>query len=308
MGVTMSSSQCLAYTLPIHNNPCYCIVYYALFLVNSSVVESYSPNPRAVHPDGRLPTTGQAEGKLLSIRNALCKNGPPIILIDGNNIRNSFGFQAVSALGLTKKLSSRWLEDQSDAGNDSEEEDDDTGASLSNSNIICLWDGGSEVMSAWANSTLAVFSGPDGNADDLLVQCCAFLSQELQNIVAFSSDANLANRCKMQMTEESSSGIQFQIYHSIYLCLLLDGIDEQEDDSGQHDFTPDWERQERRKSVEGLQLFLTDFDCSRDVRVMENPLYKARPVQEINMWIDSGMHGLKTGRVTKGGSVLYRMV
>lgn len=269
-------------------------------------MESYSPNPRAFHPNGRLPTTRQAKGKLPSIRKALCKNGPPIILIDGNNIRNSFGFQAVSALDLTKKLSTRWLEDESDGTGGEEEED--TGASSSNSNIICLWDGGSKVMSAWANSTLAVFSGPDGNADDLLVQCCAFLSQEHQSIVVFSSDANLANRCKMQMMEESSSGIQFQIYHSIYLCLLLDGIDEQEDDySGQHDFTPDWERQERRKSVEGLQLFLTDFDCSRDVRVMESPLYKAGPVQEINNWINNGMHGLKTGRVTQGGSVLYRI-
>jgi hypothetical protein len=283
-------------------------LYFALLLVNSSIVESYSPNPRAVHPNGRLPTTRQAEGKLPSIRNALCKNGPPIILIDGNNIRNSFGFKAVSALDLTKKLSSRWLEDESDNGSDSEEEEDDTGAFSSNSNIICLWDGGSEVMSTWANSTLAVFSGPDGDADDLLVQCCALLSQERQSIVVFSSDANLANRCKMQMMEESSSGIQFQIYHSKYLCLLLDGIDEQEDDdSGRHDFTPEWERQERRKSVEGLQLFLTDFDCSRDARGTENSLFKASPVQEISKWIDNGMHGLKTGRVTKGGSVLYRI-
>lgn len=120
---------------------------------------------------------------------------------------------------------------------------------------ICIWDGGKQRSSqthTMANSnlsTLSVYSGPDGNADDLMVQYCSFLSsvdiectqhQQPQpqhhdhdhlTVVIFTSDANLANRCQMQLMmgdsndndnsfPASATPIDYQIYHSIHLYAI----------------------------------------------------------------------------------------
>jgi hypothetical protein len=98
--------------------------------------------------------------------------------------------------------------------------------------------------------TLALFSGPEANADDVMVQTCAFLSKyahESFEVDAFTSDANLANRCK-EMHVKSS-----HIFHSIYLCLLLGATDA---DLQERIFEEEWERSERRRSVEELQIRL----------------------------------------------------
>ena len=84
----------------------YVIILVIYFFIR---VESYSPNPRAIHPNGKLPTIIQAKRKVQSVRQAIFQNysdaAPIIILVDGNNIRNSFGFQSMSAVQLTEKIS-----------------------------------------------------------------------------------------------------------------------------------------------------------------------------------------------------------
>ena len=325
---------------------------FLLLLVNGFLlnVESYSytPNPRAVHPDGRLPTIIQAKKKVQNIRQKIFsptikEDGedptldPTIILVDGNNIRNSFGFQAVSALQLTKKLSC-WSRTGGVSHGDCVtgngtgtgtgvsilEDNNNNNTPLSSAStsstprpqVICVWDGGSDVISQRAMSGLTAFSGSVGNADDLIVQCCAFLSQpqicpprKNRTIVVFTSDANLANRCKLQLMGESSSRIDCQFYHSIYLRLLLGDEDgastgtcrsSSSSSSSVDTFAPDWEREERRNSVQKLQSFL---ESVHEVRVDENQ----EPMNCICEWINNGLGGLKIGRVTKGGSILYQM-
>jgi len=329
-----------------------------LLLVNGFLlnVESYSnrytPNPRAVHPDGRLPTITQAKKKVHNIRQKIFSPtspskvdgedptlniDPTIILVDGNNIRNSFGFQAVSALQLTKKLSC-WSRTGGVSHGDSHGVTGTGGSILEDNNntplsststsstphphpqIICVWDGGSDVISQRAGiSGLTAFSGSVGNADDLIVQCCAFLSQphicpprKKRTIVVFTSDANLANRCKLQLLGEGrlcSSRIDCQFYHSIYLRLLLEDEDgtstgtcssNSSSSSSLDTFAPDWEREERRNSVQKLQSFL---ESVQEVRVDDNH----EPMNCICEWINNGLGGLEIGRVTKGGSILYQM-
>ena len=186
--------------------------------------------------------------------------------------------------------------------------------------VICAWDGGSKVISLWANSTLTILSGQDGNADDILVQCCAFLSKRLKdeqnrrNIVIFSSDANLANRCKMQMMDERShpsgssrnlmSAPLVKIYHSVYLCLMLH---EDESNFGQHDLDTDWDREERRRSVMELELLLRGESGDNVQQEYESHEIEATLAHSVQNWINNDMPGLVTGRVTKGGSVLYQM-
>jgi hypothetical protein len=328
--------------------------------LNSS---AHVPNPRAVHPDGRPPTIAQAKKKVKVIEQNVfslkaddedvvgagsgtgdADTGPVTFLVDGNNIRNSFGFEAVSALQLTKKLSS-W-------------------SRTPQPQVICFWDGGSQKKSNLAMSMLSVFSGPDDNADNLMVQCCSFLSHQLPNnpsksslqtlssgdradddginihqrqkqtILVFTSDANLANRCKMQLLEESSanqprtkSDIHCQIYHSICLKLLLEDQDGQESDESDSASPlgtsanaskrkrkridePDWQREERRSSVMELQSFLesdnlTHRNCDKDGIIQFSNNQEV--LSNIFQWINNGFDGLGIGRVTKGGSVLYQI-
>ena len=274
----------------------YVIILVIYFFIR---VESYSPNPRAIHPNGKLPTIIQAKRKVQSVRQAIFQNysdaAPIIILVDGNNIRNSFGFQSMSAVQLTEKMSF-W----SKTVGESHE------MSMPKPQIVCVWDGGQTRTSQRALSTLAGYSGPDGNADDLIVQCCSFLSSQIrsstsidherQTVVVFTSDANLANRCLLQSMEDESSNIDFQIYHSIHLCLLLE--DEGAVSNGLDIFAPDWEREERRTSVTELQSFVEN---TKEHHVEEPQDFMVR----IGKWINGGLEGLKIGRVTKGGSILY---
>ena len=277
--------------------------------LNSS---AHAPNPRAVHPDGRPPTIAQAKKKVKAIEQNVfslkqddedvvdARSGTVTFLVDGNNIRNSFGFEAVSALELTKKLSS-W-------------------SRTPQPQVICFWDGGTQKKSNLAMSMLSVFSGPDDNADNLMVQCCSFLSHPLppdnpsksslqtvslgdrtdddginiqrqrHTILVFTSDANLANRCKMQLLEESSANnprtkadIHCQIHHSICLKLLLEDQDGQKSDKSNSKSPigtsanaskrtrkridePDWQREERRSSVVELQSFLESDNLTQKMR------------------------------------------
>jgi hypothetical protein len=272
----------------------------------------------------------QAKNREHKIRQAIFKNefedddtgnrSSTIILVDGNNIRNSFGFQTMSALQLTKKMSFGIK-----TGNNK--------VASKKPQIICVWDGGSKRSSQKAFSTLIGYSGPDGTgtstADDIIVQCCAFLSSSSQiqsmfhdniqdhhlTVVVFTSDANLANRCQLQLTlkGEQSPRIDYQIYHSIYLRLLLGDDDDDDVDGHDHDhvkdiganrFTPDWEREERRQSVEELQDFVEQQNTDVDVDV--NNDNDQEYMNCIGDWINGGLKGLEIGRVTKGGSILYK--
>jgi len=272
-----------------------------LRIAQDSSTLCYTLNPRSHHPNGQLPTKGQAIQKLPSIWDALerstSRDGDtaPLVLIDGNNIRNSFGYRSVSALNLTQMLSD-WADTKLSAG------------------VICMWDGGGAVACDRANSTLAISSGPDENADDLLVQCCAFLYRQKysRSVFVFTSDANLANRCKMQMTDakfEPSSSITTEIshyiHHSVYLCLLLNA----DADLEQNLMNPDWERHERRSSVKELQSQLVarqhEIETRRRIHSADDD--NSKVMKDVKEWIISGRPGLEIGRVTKGGSVLYQM-
>ena len=280
---------------------------------------SYAPNPRAVHPSGRVPSGRETKRKLPSIQNELGKNDRPIILIDGNNIRNEFQSKSVSALNLMRFLSawsletnSRQLEEKTDE--DGNKEPQESPRMATKPEIICVWDGGSKKSSHWmdaANSTLSVFSGTQGNADDILVQCCAYFNSREKltafdnQIVVFTSDANLANRCKMQLMEEGSRTLKTcQIYHSIYLVLLLGEANPSIDRDA---FTPDWERQERRSSVDELEKYLCEFSDSILSAENEVGCKEKEMLNSVNGWINTGMNELVISRVTKGGSVLYRV-
>jgi len=284
------------------------------------IVNSYAPNPRAVHPNGRIPSTREAVRKIPSVQKELCKTVPPVILIDGNNIRNSFGFQAVGALDLTEMLS-LWSVDGSSRQSEEEEEEEEeqdksTLSKLRKPAIICVWDGGTKRSSYWTNSRdpyLSVFSGSQGNADDIIVQCCAYLrSHETtvnRPIVIFTSDANLGNRCKMQAMEEGTTEATCQIYHSIYLCLALGG-DDHTISSRRQEFSADWERQERRTSVDKLENFLCDKNHVSDIissAENDDEFNGDKALKSVNKWINNGMNGIAIGRVTNGGSVLFKV-
>ncbi len=313
---------------------------------------AYTPNPRAIHPDGRTPTLIQAKRRVEKIRREIFASGegddtgnPTCcglhILVDGNNIRNSFGFQDVSALQLTEKLSS-WANidhcsrsyDPSDHNDYSLVTPSPMPTSMPTPNIFCAWDGGSERVSTIAMSTLAAFSGPNRNADDLIVQTCAFLcsprnhhgittvngstSSSLlgrRRIIVFTSDANLANRCFLQVTEESPPGrilFDFQVYHSIYLLLLLDDqdgkimLDNGRRCEGRNSIgalAPDWKQEERRASVDELQSFLERENGGGCEKIKRDCV-----MSMLCEWINNGLEGLEISRVTKGGSLLYQVL
>jgi hypothetical protein len=285
----------------------YAYIIYPIAIILSSYLllhaESYAL--KAIHPDGRLPSIIQAKRRTQSVCQAIFKSkddgvtvpSDTIILVDGNNIRNAFGFQHMSALQLTIQMSS-WSRGDTDTAVNEEH------MHRTKPQIICAWDGGKRRSSQKALSTLSAYSGPDGNADDLIVQCCSFLSSqsgagannEHLTVVVFTSDANLANRCQMQFMMGDNSGIDYQIYHSIHLCLLL-GDDGSGNDPG---FAPDWEREERRKSVDELQSHLDEHD-DHDIDDGVHLEYS----NCIDNWINNGLKGCEVGRVTKGGSILY---
>ena len=306
------------------------------------VVSSYGLNPKAIHPNGRLPTSiAKARQLTNDIHREIFFNINPsneedddtedtastIVLVDGNNIRNAYGYENMSALQLTNSMmsSSCWANNNND--------EMQHGVS-----IICIWDGGSKCTSQQVDAPssssqqphqLVVYSGPDGNADDLIVQCCAFISSssrrrqvDYSKVIVFTSDANLANRCQMQLImgeeEESDGGDRsclgkkrdHHIYHSIHLCLLLEEYDKDGNvinngvSNNSHGFAPDWERSERRKSVEELQTY---FDSTTSSPQMEKYSVNDKGIECIRRWIKNGLNGITIGRVTKGGSILYKM-
>ena len=296
----------------------------------------------------------------------------------------------MSATGLTKELS-YWSEYVYGNGNGNvnvnvnvKASNDQTAPastliSTSMPQVICVWDGGDTRFSQQSNNILSVFSGTDGNADDLIVQCCSFLSSssssllssstgssstrifqnnlnrnrgqdedshqnQNMNILVFTSDANLANRCKMQIMDGNRSAaatatagvtIDTKIYHSIYLHLLLDyckhesgdgnGNGDHVHDSNLNTFNPDWEREERRQSVKELQQCLlqnTSAHASESTSASESKSkstsisfqedeckHESMPMLMncICEWINDGLEGIAIGRVTKGGSILYQV-
>ena len=290
----------------------------------------------------------------------------------------------MSATGLTKELS-YWSEHVYGNGNVNVKASNDQTAPASTlistlmPQVICVWDGGDTRFSQQSNNILSVFSGPDGNADDLIVQCCSFLSSSSSsllpscnissstrifqnnlnrnrgqdedshqnqnmnmNILVFTSDANLANRCKMQIMDGNRSAaatatatagvtIDTKIYHSIYLHLLLDyckhesgdgnGNGDHVHDSNLNTFNPDWEREERRQSVKELQQCLlqntsahasesTSESKSTSISFQEDECkHESMPMLMncICEWINDGLEGIAIGRVTKGGSILYQV-
>ena len=68
---------------------------------------------------------------------------------------------------------------------------------------------------------------------------------------------------------------------------------------------PDWDRSERRRSVDDLQTYL---DNSHDKPRVDDGLYNTlRCIGSIHEWINRGLSGIEIGRVTKGGSILYEI-
>ena len=320
------------------------ITYSYIIHQHHVTVQSYALNPRAMHPNGKVPSIAKARSNLSAIHHDIfdsdAKTKHTIILVDGNNIRNSFGHDNVSALQLTENMSI-WIEDTAAYENcNSIDTGDSDGYVLDTPQIVCIWDGGTKCTSQIVSSTsthqnqLAVYSGPNGNADDLIVKCCAFLSSStkiqqqhsdmLTNVFVFTSDSNLANRCQMQLqmgqqdkydAMQSSGIIQYHIYHSIYLCLLLDESDYTDSGSGSdlnvyghRGYSPsinDWERTERRTSVDELQTHLDRMSSSAQHDEISREEDDEKCIGAIHRWINNGLHGVQIGRVTKGGSILY---
>lgn len=123
-----------------------------------------------------------------------------------------------------------------------------------------------------------------------MVQTCAFLSKyahESFEVDAFTSDANLANRCK-EMHVESS-----HILHSIYLCLLFGatGADLQERILADEE----WERNLQIQLGKQNECRVTD---SREIMPIAG---------DVREWINNGQPMLVIGRATKGCSILYKI-
>ena len=206
-----------------------------------------------MHPNGKVPSIAKARSNLSAIHHDIfdsdAKTKHTIILVDGNNIRNSFGHDNVSALQLTENMSI-WIEDTAayENCNSIDTGDSDGYVYMDTPQIVCIWDGGTKCTSQIVSSTsthqnqLAVYSGPNGNADDLIVKCCAFLSSStkiqqqhsdmLTNVFVFTSDSNLANRyakCNCRWDNKASmmqcralglfSIISTTLY--IYACYLM---------------------------------------------------------------------------------------
>jgi len=272
-----------------------------------------------MHPNGRIPTSIAKARRMTSlIKQEIEKNindESIICLVDGNNIRNSFGYEHMSALQLTELMSS-WAIDSS-SGDDIRPQ------------ILCFWDGGATICKSQgvlSTSTsiqqLTVYSGPDSNADDIMVQCCAYISSQgscideeqctkKTNVVVFTSDANLANRCSMQLDmgnrDTFNSGkMKHQIYHSIHLCLLLlKGDDNEVIMNTNNQLAPEWELSERRSSVDELETYL---DSSSEKLGEEDGYKNLSCIGSIHDWINNGLSGIQIGRVTKGGSILYEII
>ena len=292
------------------------IHYYGL--LHHVVVESYTLNPKAIHPNGRIPTNIAKARRMTSlIKQGIEKNindESIICLVDGNNIRNSFGYENMSALQLTELLSS-WTIHSSGGGDDIRPQ------------IVVFWDGGTicksqnNVLSSTSTQQMAVYSGPDSNADDIMVQCCAYITSKgscideectkKTNVVVFTSDANLANRCQMQLDmgnrdASNSEKMKHQIYHSIHLCLLLLKGDDNEVVLNTNDqLAPEWERSERRSSVDELETYL---DSTQEKSREEDGYNNLSCIGSIHEWINNGLSGIEIGRVTKGGSILYEII
>jgi len=291
-----------------------CILYYGL-LLHHVVVESYTLNPKAIHPNGRIPTSIAKAKRMTSfIKQEIEKNindESIICLVDGNNIRNSFGYENMSALQLTELMSS-WTVNSS-------------GCDDIRPQIVVFWDGGIKCTSQKVLSTstftkqLAVYSGPD-SADDIMVKCCAYITSkgsciddeqctDKTNVLVFTSDTNLANRCSIQLDmgnrdADSAEKMKHQIYHSIHLCLLLLKGDDNEVRMNTNDQLAPWERSERRSSVDELETYL-DSEQEKS-RVDEGHNDQSR-IGSIHEWINDGLSGIQIGRVTKGGSILYEI-
>src|SRR5210317_936449 len=114
-----------------------------------------------------------------------------------------------------------------------------------------------------------------------------------------------------QICCNTASGIiQYSIYHSICLCLLLDESDYTDSRSGSdlnvyghRGYSPsmnDWERTERRMSVDELQTHLDRMSSSAQHDEISREEEDETYIGEIHRWINDGMLTTQIGRVTKG--------
>lgn len=345
-----------------------------LFTVISLSAQFFALNPKAFHPNGRQPTSiRKAKQKLPKILEEVADlwtyddinseysqeaYAPPhlFVLIDGNNVRNSYGYTKMSATDLTKKLVSTNLEPviKNISTNEKQKRKHHPSPHF---NIICVWDGSENHTSSslvWndfispsediMNTTillrdhpmLTVCSASESTADDVIVKLCTFLSStfspistynknlqkfERPPILIFTSDANLMNRCVMQLNDEAENTIHQKkskdlFYHSIYLRLLLESHNDREEDiekvtEENQIFTPDWERQERRDSVVSLlqeiSLVNEKYKTGLNITSFHSDISSEGIMENISQWINSGMRIIEIGRVTKGGSILYKM-
>ena len=98
----------------------------------------------------------------------------------------------------------------------------------------------------------------------------------------------------------------------IILCLLLGGGDHTIS-SRNDEFSADWERQERRTSVDELENFFCDENHVSDIISSakndenDDEFNGDKVLKSVNKWINNGMNGIAIGRVTNGGSVLFKV-
>lgn len=275
-------------------------------MLGTSILFFLLANPRHPHPQGSPPTakTPKTLTTLSKIRE--CLGEAPHVLVDGNNVRGAVGSphlsDATAMTGAISDVTSKCYRRH--------------GLSISKPLppplTAVVWDGGkggtpsAKALIGNDRNAAAVFSGENSNADDVVVQLCAYLDEDddTPTVVVFTSDVNLAGRCELQSARRG-----VRVFHSVYLVWLLE--EEAEDggmergDSGRMKWShlePDWEREERRESVLRLQSSVLVRSCGEGDDEEAGGRFG---VGRLVCWFDEACPGVQIGRVTKGGSILY---
>ena len=134
---------------------------------------------------------------------------------------------------------------------------------------------------------LAVFSGMEISAEDLVVQCCAFLCNWYgRDMVVLMSGAELGSRCRLQ----TGGGLGGEVVPSEVSVSVIGsngGFGSKYVGGGGGGGGEESMEELRPRVVEREEEDKEEVD--------------GQVTEDLNKWIDPGRPGLEIGRVTKGG-------
>ena len=247
-------------------------------------------------PDPCPPRLSPSATRRLEKVNTLLARHPGVLLVDGNNARAATGFR-YTVSEMSACLDS-WAARSGFSGR-----------------IAVCWDHG-EVSSFTLSHSIALLSGSDQSADDVIVQVCGFLGGGC-DVIVFSSDKALLGRCHTQWREADGAASKLHSLHAVYLTWLFE-TDEEHGWRGsaacrERYAIPHQCRSEStaHRAVQANALLQELRGASTNVPTSsgqgDHQTPAAAAVHAIAAWFGGGCGGLGVARESRSGNPIYAL-